>query len=124
MPKKILVVEDTAALARALQVKLKLAGFEAETSPNGQEALLFLEKNNVDLIILDMIMPLKNGFEVLEELHGRGNKVPVLVLSNLTREEELKKVLTLGAAGYFLKVDMQLSGFVEYVTKLINNPVV
>ena len=71
LKKKILIVEDEKPMARALELKLTRAGYDAASANDGQSGLDYLEKNKVDLILLDLIMPKLDGFAVLERLKAK-----------------------------------------------------
>ncbi|MBN1778989.1 MAG: response regulator [Candidatus Buchananbacteria bacterium] len=89
--KRILVVEDEKPMAKALELKLTHAGYQVVTASNGEEALMILEKDKFDLILLDIIMPKMDGFGVLEALKKQGKKTPVIMSSNLSQPEDEKK---------------------------------
>ncbi len=116
--KNILIVEDTKPLAKALEIKLQAAGFVTKLATDGRQALKILKKQIFHLIILDIVMPQKNGLEVLRELQLKGNSIPILVLSNVSRHESLKEVLTLGAKNFLVKVNTPLSDVVSCVQSL------
>src|SRR3972149_4877905 len=117
--KKILIVEDEKTIARPLTLKLKCSVFEAQNAYDGQEALDVLAKSKFDLIILDLVMPKVNGFEVLEKLKEQHSKTPVIVVSNLNQEEDIAKAKSLGA-DYFLKTEVFGQGFLATVKKTLN----
>ncbi len=114
--KKILIVEDDLNIAAALQLKFTNAGFDVRMADNGETALQILRKDRVDAILLDILLPKKNGFEVLQELPSTLNKgVPVEVLTCLGQEENLKKATDLGARHAFVKSQISLSDVVKAV---------
>lgn len=117
--KKILIVEDEKPMARALELKLTGAGFEVRVCGNGQECLDLLQKEQFDLILLDLVMPVKDGFAVLSELKEKGNKVPVIVLTNLSQVDDYKRVKELGALDLFVKSDTPIAEIVEKVKKIL-----
>lgn len=114
-PKKILIVDDEKPLIRALELKFTNAGFEVMVAMDGEEALELLSKEKFDMVILDLVMPKKDGFEVLSELKAKGNKVPVIVLSNLSQEEDIKRVRELGAIDYLIKPETSIFELVSKV---------
>lgn len=116
---KILIVEDEDPLGRVLTLKLNKEGFETTVAEDGQEALDILNKQTFDLILLDLMIPRKNGFSVLMELKSRGDKTPVIVLTILNQEEDIKKAMDLGAADYFVKHQTTISDIVKKVKKYI-----
>lgn len=115
--KKILIIEDERAIAGALELKLNNSGFLAKVACNGKEALSLMEEFNFDFVLLDLVMPGMNGFEFLEEFKERGNNIPVIVLSNLSQEEDIMKAKNLGAKHYFIKSNTSISKIVEYLEK-------
>ena len=117
---KILVVEDEKPIARPISLKLKFSGFDVCNAYDGQEALEVLKKETFDLILLDIIMPKMNGFEVLAQLKAQGNKTPIIVISNLSQDEDIEKVKSFGAF-YFVKsniADEALVGQIKTMLKI------
>lgn len=114
---KILIIEDEEALAKVLKEKLEKEGYEVEVVDNGGEAFAVAEKARPNIIILDLILPKKDGFEVLAELksHVELKLIPVVVLSNLGEDEHIKRALSLGASDYFVKTQHPLLEIVEKV---------
>jgi len=112
---RILIAEDEKPIANALALKLRSAGFEVELVFDGQAAILSAQKSAFDLIILDLVMPQKDGFSVLAELKKLNIDVPVIVSSNLSQEEDIKRAKELGARDYFIKSDITLAEIVEKV---------
>jgi DNA-binding response OmpR family regulator len=103
VPSRVLVVEDEATTKALIQYKLKNSGFEVATVNDGTEALEFVAGHDVDLIILDLMMPLMSGNELLIELRRSGNRVPVIVLTARTLEKDIVEALSLGADDYVKK---------------------
>jgi DNA-binding response OmpR family regulator len=117
--KKILIIEDEKPLAKALELKLNNNGYQAITVFNGEEALSLLKKEKFDLMLLDLVMPKMDGFGVLKKLQAMKNKTPVIILSNLSQEEDAKKTMELGAVDYFIKSDTPLAQVVESIKKYL-----
>lgn len=117
--KKILIVEDEKSMAKAMRLKLNKENFKARAVFNGEEALQAIEKEKFDLIILDLMMPKMNGFEVLQKLKERNNKTPVIVASNLSQEEDAIKVKKLGAVDFFIKSNTPIKELVNSVEKIL-----
>ena len=82
-PVKILIVDDEAGVRELLKDALKLAGFETQAANDGMSALTALRSYTPDIMIIDINMPLMDGFELVERLRKNGNEVPVLMLSAL-----------------------------------------
>ena len=114
---KILLVEDDKFLSTALDDKLTREGFTVIKALNGQEAITKIRSQQPDLILLDIIMPQKNGFEVLAEikLDETFKHIPVIVLSNLGQEADIKKAQDLGAVDYLVKSDVEMKIVVEKI---------
>lgn len=113
--KRILIAEDERAMAHALELKLTHAGFEAVVASNGELALEMLKKDRFDLLLLDIIMPKMNGFQVLETIKKEKVPVVVIMLSNLSQAEDETKAKALGAKEFFIKSNTPLADIVERV---------
>jgi DNA-binding response OmpR family regulator len=118
--KKILIVEDERLIAKPLAMKLQFSGFEVKNAYDGGEALALLEKEKVDLVLLDLMMPRVDGFDVLTEMKKRGDMTPVIVASNLNQEKDVSKALELGVTSYYVKSDTTLDEIVENVKTALN----
>ena len=99
----VLVVEDDAAIAEGLALNLRLQGYRAAVAGDGDAAVLAIETDHPDLVLLDISLPKRSGISVLETVRGQGDQVPVIVLS--ARQDEFDKVaaLRLGADDYVTK---------------------
>lgn len=117
--KKILIGEDEKSLARTMNLKLTKAGFDVTIAYNGEEVLNAFKDNTFDLLILDIMMPKVNGFQVLEEMKKMGIKTPVMITSNLSQLEDEKKAKELGAKDYFIKSNTSLIEIVDHVKSLL-----
>src|SRR5258708_444826 len=102
---KILTIEDDKFFQKFYTTKLTEHGYEVFIAANGVEGLQKARENHPDLILLDIIMPQKDGFEVLEEMRGDPHlkNIPVIVFSTLGQEEDVQKAMNLGAKGYVNK---------------------
>jgi CheY-like chemotaxis protein len=118
--KRILVVEDEKAIARALELKLDHSGFDAVIATGGQAALDLLEKEQFGLILLDLIMPGLDGFAVLQQLKDRGSKIPVIILTNLNQPEDITKAKALGAVDFLIKSDVPLANVVQRAQQILD----
>lgn len=114
---KILVIEDDVFLSNAYKVKLKKAGFEASFATDGIEGLNALETSIPDVILLDLVMPKKDGFETLAEIKKNPaySSIPIVVASNLGQKEDLDRATQLGANDYIIKSEMSLDQIVEKI---------
>jgi two-component system, OmpR family, response regulator ArlR len=118
MKKRILIVEDERPLSHALDLKLQHEGFETVVADNGQDGLNFILSQHFDVVLLDMMMPVLDGFGVLQQLQGKPDVPPIIVLSNLSQREDEHRVLEAGAYRYFIKSNTPLAMIVEEVKKI------
>jgi CheY-like chemotaxis protein len=114
----ILIVEDEKALSHALELKLVHEGFTVTVATNGQECLDAVQNQQFDVILLDLIMPVMDGFQVLERLRQLPQMPAVFVLSNLSQHEDETRALALGARKFFIKSNTPLVEIVEEVKKV------
>lgn len=121
MAKKILFVEDEPAIQATLGDFLKAAGFSVSSAADGVSGLEMANKEKPDLILLDLILPKKNGFDVLLELkqNPKTGAIPVVVLTNLESAEDIDRALEAGAAAYLVKTNYRLEEVAEKVKSLL-----
>ena len=119
---KVLIIEDDKFLSKIYATKLKKEGVDAEFANDGVEGLEMMRANKPKLILLDLIMPRKDGFGVLEEMHGDAalKKIPVLVLSNLGQESDVVKAKKLGAKDFIVKSDTSIHDVVAKIRTFID----
>lgn len=115
MGKMVLIVEDERPLSHALEMKLKNRGFGTKVVTNGRDAIKELKEAKYHLVLLDLIMPVMDGFAVLEEMQNQKLNVPVIVLSNLGQEEDRAKTKSLGAVDYFVKSNTPIADILRRV---------
>lgn len=115
--KYILVAEDEEFLVRALKDNLEAEECTVDTAIDGEEALERIKSRRPDLILLDLLMPKKDGFYVLEEVkkNPEWKLIPVIVLSNLGGDAEIKRALEMGADDYFVKSQHPIEEVIEKV---------
>ena len=101
--KKILLVEDEESLAIGLEYNLSSEGYRVTWAKDGREALLFFEKENFDLILLDLMLPYLNGFEVEKEIRSKSPQMPILILTAKASPQDKVKGLEIGADDYITK---------------------
>lgn len=120
---KILLCEDEEFVARSYIRKLELEGFIVIHAHNGEDALKFLVEQKPALAILDLMMPLKTGFEVLEELKKMDDpelkKIPIIVASNLGQKSDIDAALALGASGFLIKSNISLKELVAKIREFL-----
>lgn len=114
---KILMIEDDRFLRKIYRDKLTRAGFEFLEATNGIEGTHKIMAEKPDLVLLDLILPRKNGFDVLIDMRGNKalKKIPVVILSNLGQEADVKRGLDLGAQDYLVKTEHSLTEVVDKV---------
>lgn len=119
--KRILLVEDDRFLRRACQTGLRQRGFTVLTAVDGEEALRMVRSEAPDLVLLDLLMPKLPGIEVLRILkEDAGTQgIPVLVLSNSSRQQDVDEIMQLGAVGYLVKADLSLRELGDRVTRIL-----
>ena len=114
---KILLTEDDEFLSSLIKNRLEKEGFEVRIAKDGDEVLAILKTYQPDLILLDIILPHKLGFEVLEELQNNPTlkKAPVMVLSNLGQESDIARAKQLGAVDYFVKAKILIDDLIKKI---------
>ncbi|MBR0276961.1 MAG: response regulator transcription factor [Clostridia bacterium] len=100
---RILVAEDEKNLNRVIKKRLESEGYSVDSCYDGEEAVYYIESGEFDAIILDIMMPKKNGLEVLKIIRGKGNKTPVLFLTAMDSIDDRVKGLDAGAEDYLVK---------------------
>lgn len=121
MPGKILLVEDDRFLIKACYTKFTQHGYEVVLANDGEEGISKAKSDKPDIVLLDMVLPKKNGFEVLRELKGNPEtaSIPVFILSNLAQEQDISEGKALGAADYIIKSNTSLAEIVEKVANFL-----
>ena len=114
---KIVLAEDDKFISRAYQDGLQRAGFTITTAYDGNEAVAKIKEVKPDLILLDIIMPEKNGFEVIEEIKQDAalSAIPIIILSNLGQDSDIQKGRALGANDYLIKSNLSMSEVIEKI---------
>jgi two-component system, OmpR family, phosphate regulon response regulator PhoB len=114
---KVLLVEDDRFLRKAADATLRQAGFRVVLAVDGEDALRQARAELPDIILLDVIMPKLQGFEVLRELKAdpTTKAIPVIILSNLGQESDTARALQAGAAEYLVKASLSLQELVKKV---------
>lgn len=117
---KILIAEDDNYLVNAYRVKLTKAGYEIKIALDGNEALMALESFTPDLIVLDLVMPKKDGFATLEEIkkNDKWKNIPVIIASNLGQKEDIDRGMKLGATDFIVKSEMSLNDLIAKINKI------
>ena len=118
---KILFIEDEPALQHATTQILSEEGYTPLTALDGETGLQLAKKELPDLILLDLVMPRKNGFEVLEELKKdpKTAAIPVIILSNLEGNADIERALALGATTYLVKTNYRLDEVMQKIKAIL-----
>ena len=119
--KSILLVEDDPFLIEIYSTKLKGSGFEVEVASDGGQCLSKIKEKKFDLIILDIVLPQMDGWEILKQIKEikEMKDLPVIILSNLSQRAEVEKGLKMGAIKYLIKAHYTPSEVVEEIKKIL-----
>jgi DNA-binding response OmpR family regulator len=117
----ILLVEDDTFLAGMYVTKLELEGYRVVLASDGEQAVILAKKEIPNLMLLDIVLPKKSGFEVLKEVkaHAETKQIPVILLTNLGQKEDVQRGLKLGAIDYLIKAHFMPSEVVAKVKRLV-----
>lgn len=115
--KRILIIEDEVALLYALQSRLSLEGFEVEAVSTGKSGLKAIEQKKFDLLILDIILPDLNGFDLLKKVKSdpKTKDLPCIIVSNLAQKENIDQGISLGAKDYLAKSEYNLEEIINKI---------
>lgn len=119
--KKILLVEDDPFLVDIYFSRLKEEGYKVDVAPDGEKALEKIKKTKPDLLVLDIILPKMDGWDLLKRMtkEGQIKKIKVIILSNLGEQKEIKKGLDMGVIKYLVKANYTPSEVVEEIKKIL-----
>jgi len=117
---RILIVEDDEFLQKILTTKFLREGFDTRAASDGEQALEKISELIPDLVLLDLILPKMTGFDVLTEIRmdSKIRQIPVIILSNLGQEEDIKRARELGALDFLVKADTSVNDVVKKVKEL------
>ena len=120
--KYVLIVEDDPFYSSIYKTKVEKEGIQSVLVHDGAAAMAAVQKKKPSLIVLDLIMPGKDGFQVLEELKADPafKDLVVLVLSNLSQDEDIKRVMDMGATEYLIKSNVPLQEVIAKVRSYIS----
>jgi len=106
--KKVLIIEDDRFLRKVIVKKLSREKYQTTEAADGEEGLKLAQSENPDLILLDLVLPQMDGFEVLERIKNNKSisKIPVIILSNLGGTDKMNKGLKMGAADFLIKAEL------------------
>ncbi len=120
---KVLLAEDDLFFQNFYSRKLTEHGFQVEVAGDGNEALQKMMANKPDIMLLDLIMPNRDGFEVLTEVakHESLKKIPIIIFSTLGQESDIEKAKQLGATGYVNKTFFDFDNLLAKVNATVNH---
>jgi DNA-binding response OmpR family regulator len=118
---KVLIVEDDPFILSMYTTKLEFESFQVVPAEDGEKGLRQAQKEGPDIILLDIMMPKMNGFEVLARLKSddKTKQIPVILLTNLNQRDEIEKGLSLGASDYLIKAHFLPSEVVDKIRRLL-----
>ncbi len=124
MKKRILIIEDEQYLRFLLAKSLTEEGFEVEESITGEDGLKKMKDKKFDLVLLDLLLPNMDGFEVLIEMKKDPNlsSLPVIVVSNLGQKDEIESARNLGAVDFLIKANVSLVEIIDKVKNILKPP--
>jgi DNA-binding response OmpR family regulator len=116
----ILLVEDDKLLRDLLSKKIAKSGYGIECACDGMEGLEIMRKNTPDLVLLDIIMPRKSGFEVIIEMKRDDNlkNIPIVIVSNSGQPVEIDKAKEMGVKDWIVKTEFDLDEVIEKIRKI------
>ena len=119
--RRILLAEDDRLLRKAAEATLKRKGFTVFTAEDGEEAFRVAKAELPDLVLLDLIMPKRQGFDVLHDLKGcpETAHIPVIVLSNLGQERDIQQAMESGAVAYYINANLSLEDLAKRVEEAL-----
>ena len=119
----IFIVEDDPFILRVYERKLTSEGFDIVLATNGAEAFERIKDTVPNLILLDLVMPMKDGFELIAELKNdeKLKTIPIVVLTNLRQKKDIERVQSLGVSDYLIKSDNSIQGVVAKVKEVLAN---
>ena len=123
MAKKILLIEDDPFLSSLLKNRFVKEGYEVQIAQTGDLGIQAAKQGGFDLILLDLILPGKSGFEVMEEINmdPTAPKIPILIISNLGQDSDVEKGKELGAVGYLIKARTSIEVLISKAKEFIGN---
>ena len=117
----IVLAEDDAFISRAYVSGLTQAGFRVIDIHRGDEVVAAVEREMPDIVLLDLMMPFKTGFEVLADIRSREplKKIPIIIFSSLQQDHDVEEALRLGATDYLGKSNISLHGVIEKINEYL-----
>ena len=122
--KKVMVIEDDRFLSSLIKARVEKDGITATQAFDGEDAIKRLPDERPDLVILDLVMPKANGFDVLKAISMMPGleRTPVVIVSNLAQDSDIEKARQLGAKEYFVKVKISIDDLISKIETLVQQP--
>ena len=122
MAKRLLIIEDDAVLQKALSSYLTTENFEVLCAGDGEAGIAMAKSEKPDLILLDIVLPKKDGYQVLQEVKANEETkhVPIVLLTNLGSISDVEKALEMGATTYLVKADYKLEEVTAKIKEILN----
>jgi len=121
MKNKIVLIEDDSFLSNMYETKLKLAKYQVFKAADGESGITLITQIQPDLVLLDILLPKQDGWEVLRQLKNRPEtkQIPVILLTNLGQEDDVKRGLALGAVDYLIKAHFIPQEVIDKIRKIL-----
>lgn len=121
--KKVLVAEDDEFLATLIKNRLQKENFEVDIAKDGDEVLEKLKSFQPDLVLLDIILPKKLGFDIMEQVRADAklSRVPFMIISNLGQDSDIARAKELGAVDYFIKAKIMIDDLIRRIASFLNS---
>lgn len=119
--KRVLIIEDDDFLQGLEAKKILNSGYDVLSAQTGEDALKKIMEPNVDVILLDLLLPNFDGFEILKKIkeNDKTKDIPVIIFSNLSENKDIEKAISLGATKFMVKSNFSLEELIEQIKKLI-----
>ncbi|MFH1366749.1 MAG: response regulator [Patescibacteria group bacterium] len=121
--KKILIIEDEAAILYSLKARLTVEGINTLTASSAEEGFEILKKEKPDVILLDIILPQMDGLSFMKQLKNDKSyqDIPIIIMSNLNKKDKIEKSLKLGAKDYIVKSEFNLESLINKIKDVITH---
>jgi DNA-binding response OmpR family regulator len=123
MKKKVLIIEDDEDVSRVYEIKLAKEGVETDLAIDGEAGFAKIRSFNPDVVLLDLMIPKRDGFWVLEQVKANPElkNTKIIVLSNLGQEQDKDRAFSLGAMDYLVKADISIKEVIDKIKKNLND---
>lgn len=122
--KRIVIVEDSQEIREMYEMKLQSGGYEVLTAEDGELGEVLIKKEKPDLVLLDIMLPKKDGYDIMKDMKADGSgvgEIPVIVISNLSGKEDAVEAKKLGAVDYLIKAELTPAEILRKVDMFFEN---